>query len=84
MSQISIRKEMQYQDLLDKVIGGMCGFFGGMILFVNIDFLEISYWASLGKACGTALLCGFFGVGGKHLFSIVQKWWRKRKKLKIK
>lgn len=70
---------MEQQDLYDKVIGGVCGFFGGMIAFVKVAFLDASYWESLAKASGTALLCGFFGVGGKYLFGILQKSWKKFK-----
>ena len=66
---------MEHFDL-DKIIAGTCGFFGGMIMFIRVAWVDPTYWASLAKAGGTALVCGTMGVAGKYLFMWLMKKWK--------
>lgn len=73
------QQPMGYKDLFENIIGGICGFFGGMTMFVQTAWIDASFGESLIKAGLTAVICGFGGVGGKYLFNMVNKWWKKRK-----
>jgi hypothetical protein len=64
----------------DWAVGLVSGAIGGMLRFMHVSFLEISYPEALLKAGFTALFCGFMGVLGKHCFSGLRKWYLSRKK----
>lgn len=75
-----IGQAVKMNDLLEKYIAGICGFFGGMIMFIKTAWIDPTYWVSLAKAGLTALVCGFMGVAGKYLYSwIVKKYFRNKK-----
>ena len=63
----------------DAWVAGVCGTIGGMIDFSN-SLISITYWQALVKAGLTALVCGFLGVAGKHLFSMAVKWVKTKRK----
>jgi hypothetical protein len=71
-------KTMEHHNGTDIIIGGACGLIGGVIKFFSVYMLDVSYWLSLVKAGGTALVCGFLGVAGKYAFSWCKdKWYKK-------
>lgn len=67
--------EMQTKS--DLIVGGICGMIGGMIKFYD-SLIAITYWEALAKAGLTALVCGFLGVAGKHLFTVALKFWKSK------
>jgi hypothetical protein len=75
-----LTQDMQHIDT-DKLIAGIFGIIGGGATFLNVYFLDASYWISLAKAGGTALVCGLMGVAGKHLYTeIKMKLFNKKKR----
>jgi hypothetical protein len=66
----------------DKLVGVTSAIAGGMFAFIHTQFLDASYFVSVLKSSGIALVCGFMGVAGKHAFSMAKIWWIKRKKNK--
>ena len=68
----------------DKLVGVTCAMIGGMVAFINTQFLDASYFVSVLKSSGIALVCGFMGVAGKHAFSMAKLWWIKKKRSKLK
>lgn len=77
-------KAMEHNMESDKPIAFICGMAGGMIKFISGSIiLNASFVLALLEAGATAMVCGFLGVAGKHLFnSIRKKWYDKRKNKK--
>jgi hypothetical protein len=66
---------------LDATIGLLAGLVGGVTKYlIDVPIVPGSFFIALAEAGLTALLCGFLGVAGKHLFGIVIKKIFSRKK----
>lgn len=68
------------QGYVEKLVSVVCGIIGGMFYFLKQVMLDMGYLESLWKAALTAIVCGFAGVAGKYLFTMVKnRIWKKRK-----
>ncbi|MGQ0738643.1 MAG: hypothetical protein ACT4OJ_06245 [Bacteroidota bacterium] len=65
----------------DVATATICGIIGGMIKFYE-RLISISYLEALAKAGFTALVCGFLGVAGKHVFTQFMKYIKSKRKSK--
>jgi len=63
-------------------LAALCGILGGMVKFLQVSVIEVTWWEKTLQAGGTALICGFLGVAGKELFVFIKKAFFKRKKVK--
>jgi CDP-diglyceride synthetase len=70
----------QYE--VDKLIAICSGVIGGMIMFINSNFLDVTFIWSLFKATVTAFLCGLAGLAGKQFFSMIKSWYINKKNKK--
>lgn len=63
----------------DNLTAFICGFTGGAIKLIDNKLLQvpahfdINYLQNLGETGITALVCGFLGIAGKHLFILLIK-----------
>lgn len=58
----------------DRIVAFFAGMFGGIVkLITGSVLLDVSFMGKLAEAGVTALVCGFLGVAGKHLFSFAWK-----------
>ena len=62
---------------IDTLIGFFSGMIGGFVKYASGVMLQIGFMGRLFEAGLTALVCGFLGVAGKHLFD-----WLKKKYIK--
>jgi hypothetical protein len=63
---------------IDYIIAFFFGMFGGIIKYANLLYLDVSFWGRLLEAGLTALVCGFLGVAGKHLYDWIRKKYFKK------
>jgi hypothetical protein len=75
----SIQTTQMVKPNFDNIVAVVCGLVGGLVKFSRVFLLE-TYWVSLLKAGGTAVVCGLCGLFGKYLFNLVRKQWLEREK----
>ena len=67
-------KAMEWHKI-DTVIGFFFGMIGGFIKYMSAAFLllDTGFLGRLFEAGVTAMVCGFLGVAGKHLYDVIRK-----------
>lgn len=72
--------EQPHGNVTDLWVGLASGTICGVIKFLDIYLLTDPYTIVLLKVFFTAVIGGFGGVAGKHLFSYLKKLWLDKKK----
>lgn len=64
----------------DTRIAALAGILGGMVNYLLKIGMDQQFISKLIEAGATAFICGFLGVMGKHIFTVIKKKWSSKKK----
>lgn len=63
---------------IDTIIAFFTGMIGGFIKYTSGVILQIGFIGRLFEAGITALVCGFLGIAGKHIFDYLKRKYFKK------
>lgn len=62
-------------DFKQKLLTWTIGLFGGMLKFIDLQLLDISFWTALGRASFTSVVLGIATTFGVRIYTkIIEPW----------